>query len=132
MGKVVWHVTMSVDGFIAGPNDSIDWVFNYIEPAVASSNPDLKRTQPAVEQGTHSTGAVLSGRRSYDAGKNPAQDKEVRRAKGGGWSGPQFVLTHRAPANSKESSVSFVSGDIRRVVADALSAAAGKNLMVIG
>jgi hypothetical protein len=26
-GKVVWHVTMSLDGFIAGPDDALDWVF---------------------------------------------------------------------------------------------------------
>ena len=26
MGSVVWHITMSLDGFIAGPNDSMDWV----------------------------------------------------------------------------------------------------------
>ena len=26
MGTVIWHVTMSLDGFIAGPNDSMDWV----------------------------------------------------------------------------------------------------------
>ena len=25
-GGVMWHVTMSLDGFIAGPNDSMDWV----------------------------------------------------------------------------------------------------------
>ncbi len=31
MGKVVWHVTMLLDGFIAGPNDSMDWVFFYVE-----------------------------------------------------------------------------------------------------
>ena len=26
MSSVIWHVTMSLDGFIAGPNDSMDWV----------------------------------------------------------------------------------------------------------
>jgi hypothetical protein len=30
MGKVFWHVTMSLDGFIAGPNDAMDWVFGYV------------------------------------------------------------------------------------------------------
>ncbi len=27
MGKVIIHVTMSLDGFIAGPNDEVDWGF---------------------------------------------------------------------------------------------------------
>jgi hypothetical protein len=26
-GIVLWHVTMSLDGFIAGPDDAMDWVF---------------------------------------------------------------------------------------------------------
>jgi hypothetical protein len=26
-GNVLWHVTMSLDGFVAGRNDSMDWVF---------------------------------------------------------------------------------------------------------
>jgi hypothetical protein len=29
MAAVVWHVTMSLDGFIAGPDDAMDWVFDY-------------------------------------------------------------------------------------------------------
>ena len=24
-----WHLTMSLDGFIAGPDDAMDWVFDY-------------------------------------------------------------------------------------------------------
>jgi hypothetical protein len=26
MSSVIWHVTMSLDGFIADPDDSMDWV----------------------------------------------------------------------------------------------------------
>jgi dihydrofolate reductase len=29
MGKVIVHATMSLDGFIAGPHDEMDWVFKY-------------------------------------------------------------------------------------------------------
>ena len=25
MSSLIWHVTMSLDGFIAGPNDSVSW-----------------------------------------------------------------------------------------------------------
>jgi hypothetical protein len=31
-GIVVWHVTMSLDGFIAGPDDAMDWFFEHAEP----------------------------------------------------------------------------------------------------
>ncbi len=27
MGKVLWHTMMSLDGFIAGPNHDMSWVF---------------------------------------------------------------------------------------------------------
>ena len=33
MGKVLWHVTMSLDGFIAGPDDAMEWAFEYPEPS---------------------------------------------------------------------------------------------------
>ena len=26
MSKVVWHITMSVDGYIAAPGDEMDWM----------------------------------------------------------------------------------------------------------
>ena len=26
MGKVLWHTMMSLDGFIAGPNDEMEWM----------------------------------------------------------------------------------------------------------
>jgi len=27
MGKVLWHTMVSLDGFIAGPDDDMQWVF---------------------------------------------------------------------------------------------------------
>ena len=75
------------------------------------------------------TGAVLAGRRSYDVGRR-GERPEVEEAFGGGWSGAQFVLTHRPhdpdPANT------FLSGDVRDAVALALVAAEGKDLNIIG
>lgn len=29
MSKVIWHITMSLDGFISGPDDSMDWAFDH-------------------------------------------------------------------------------------------------------
>jgi dihydrofolate reductase len=28
-GKVLWHFTMSLDGFVAGPNHSMDWMTGF-------------------------------------------------------------------------------------------------------
>jgi hypothetical protein len=54
-GKVLWHVTMSLDGFISGSNDSMDWVFEY----ATEPSPD------AIEV-IGATGAILAGRRWWD------------------------------------------------------------------
>jgi dihydrofolate reductase len=48
-GNVVIQAAMSVDGFIAGPGDSMDWVFEFATPA---SFPEI----------IAATGAMLSGR----------------------------------------------------------------------
>lgn len=31
-GKVLWHFTMSLDGFVAGPNHEMDWMMTGISP----------------------------------------------------------------------------------------------------
>ncbi len=53
-GVVLWHVTMSLDGFIAGPADAMDWIFRYAGP------------NPVVDEVINTTGAVLAGRRTLN------------------------------------------------------------------
>jgi len=67
---------MSLDGFIAGPGDAMDWVF----------------ANAAVEEVIQTTGAILAGRRTYDTGRRDA-GKPSGAAYGGAWTGPLFVLT---------------------------------------
>ena len=54
-GKVLWHFTMSLDGFVAGPNHEMDWMTG------VSHRPGL------VEEYAKTTGAVLGGRKGWDA-----------------------------------------------------------------
>lgn len=116
-GKVVWSATMSLDGFIAGPDDAMGWVFDH-------SGPD-----PWVDRIVRATGAVLAGRRSYDVGLR-AERAELTEPFGGGWSGAQFVLTHRP--HDPDPTNTFLSGDVRDAVARARAAAGGRDLMIIG
>jgi dihydrofolate reductase len=116
-GKVIWSVTMSLDGFIAGADNNMEWVFQYAEP------------NPLVDEVIRTTGAILAGRNSYEVGQR-AQRPELREVFGGGWHGPQFVLTHTAHAEDPANI--FLSGDIRQAVDTALEAAGGKNVNVIG
>lgn len=119
-GIVLWHVTMSLDGFIAGPGDTMDWIFKY--PGPNAEVDDVIRT----------TGAVLVGRRSYEVGRDENAHLETQKPYGGAWTGPQFVLTHHPPDTSEDPTITFLTGDIVEAVNRVLRAAAGKNIVIIG
>jgi dihydrofolate reductase len=125
VGKVCWHVTMSLDGFIAGPDDAVDWVFGYVPL-------DSPATRSMLEETIRTTGSVLSGRRSYNVGRKPGQRPEARKVMGGAWSGPVFVLTHKAPEDEEDMTIRFISGDIRSAIGVAHDAAGEKDVMAIG
>jgi len=78
---------MSLDGFIAGPNDGMDWMVRFVGP------------NPVVDEVIQTIGAALGGRRTYDLGRKPGLPPEFRKIYGGAWSGPVFVLTHHAPGD---------------------------------
>ncbi len=118
VGSVVVHRSVSLDGFVAGPKHEMDWIFEHPAPGLAQ----------AVMR---DTGAMLSGRHTYDVGRQ-ATRPETSAAYGGAWTGPQFVLTHRPRNSEDDPDVMFLSGDVRRAVATALAAAGGKNLEVLG
>jgi dihydrofolate reductase len=117
-GKVLYHVTMSLDGFIAGPGDAMDWVFKYPGPKPSPAGAEVIRT----------TGAILAGRRLYDLAISPPGGKPY----GGAWTGPVFVLTHKPPEGAHDPSVRFLSGSIQDAVATALDAAGGKSVVLFG
>ena len=105
MGQVLWHVTMSLDGFIAGPRDDMTWLADYLGP-----NPTADQVLPRV-------GALLLGDRTYQVAKT-----EQGRPYGGAWTGPQFVLSHHPPKDPP-AGFTFLSGDIEEAVATAKAAA---------
>ena len=121
-GKVVVNRSMSLDGFIAGPGDAMDWVFDFVAP---DEFPDVAAA----------TGAMLIGRQTYEVGKRgietASRGKISGEDYGGGWSGPEFVLTHEPP-DPPVPEVTFLTGDIGAAVATALDAAGGKNLEILG
>lgn len=118
LGKVVVHRTMSLDGFIAGVDDAMEWIFEYV-------------TSDGVPEMIATTGAILAGRRTYEVGRRDA-GKETGEAYGGAWSGPQYVLTHEPPQDASSSDVVFLTGDVGEAVDTALRAAGGKNLEIFG
>ncbi|HWL37790.1 MAG TPA: dihydrofolate reductase family protein [Frankiaceae bacterium] len=137
MGSTVLYMSMTLDGFIAGPDEGPDnglgdggerlheWVFpdaegGDFEAAVAR----LRGVNRQVYDEFMSTGAVLCGRGTFE----PAQ----------GWGGdhhdgvPLYVLSrHPAPSWAHWPTVHYVS-DLADAVRDAKAAAGDKDVLVHG
>ena len=112
LGKVVVNRAMSLDGFIAGPDDAMDWVIEY----------QKKYSFPEV---MHATGAMLVGRGTYEVAKRMSDEDTDYDG------GPVFVLTHQPP-DEPEQGVTFLTCDLAEAVATARAVAGGKNLEILG
>ena len=118
MSKVIWHVTMSLDGFITGPDHAMEWAFEYDWDSALSD--EVKST----------TGAILAGRNWYDVATERYDGRQG--IYGGDWDGPVFVLTHRPPRDPDDKAITFLSNGVRDAVATATKAAGDKNLEIFG
>jgi dihydrofolate reductase len=119
MDKVLWHTMMSLDGFIAGPNDDMDWVFG-----VDSGDGQT------MDEVVRSTGALLVGRRTQDV-----EDRLQPGFYGGAFRGPFFVLRHDPPSEPpvvKGVTGRFLDVSIEEAVALAKEAAGGADVVVLG
>jgi dihydrofolate reductase len=112
-GKVLLHFTMSLDGFVAGPNHEMEWMMG-----------DFTNRPGLIDEYVETTGAVLGGRAGWDAFPNPGF------AFGGAWSGPLFVLTHHPEDAAPADGVTFLDCDVAEALRIALEAANGKNVEV--
>jgi dihydrofolate reductase len=118
MSAVVWHVTMSLDGFIAGPDDAMEWVFDYFSEEASETAGEV----------IESTGAIIMGRHTYQV-----EDRYRGGIYGGAWTGPFFVLTHEPPPDVPDwMTGTFINEDIEAAVARASDAAGGKNVGLLG
>ena len=150
MATVVVALTMSLDGFVAGPDDGpakplgeggerlFDWYFDGDTPirqyreAAGRGVPvppfALSRTSAEVfESLVEETGAVVTGRRTYDItngwnGNGPLPER------------PLFVVTHRAPATvpAGEGRYTFVTEGVAEAVARAREAAGDRSVSLMG
>ena len=117
MGTICHH-TMSLDGFIAGPDDSMDWAFAYGE-TTSLANETMKRI-----------GAILAGRRWYQLATE--RWNGVGGIYGGAYDGRVFVLTHRPSDKSEDPRINFVSDGIEEAVATAQTAAGDRDVGIFG
>ena len=123
---IVLYMTMSLDGYVVGPDDSIEQpmgrggfrLFNWLD--------DRKSDGPSgqVYREAQATGAVIAGRRTFEHA--------------GRWNGdhhdgvPIFVLTHHVDENDvPPGSARFVT-DVAECAAQAKAAAGDRNVLVHG
>ena len=126
---VILEISTSLDGFVAGPNVSIDnpmgdggerlhdWLFGAKTMADTAIIADL----------LDNLGTVILGRRTFDLGEGPWGDDPP-------FPVPCFVLTRRArpPVVKKGTTIAFVDRGIEAALALAKQAAGDKNVLIMG
>jgi len=133
MGKVVFDMTVSLDGYIAGPDENAE------QPLGANGerlHDWISRSAESTEDGAvltelfTSSGAVVAGRRTFDMSDGP-----------NGWGDgplgrdvPVYVVTHEAPVRDRSGGAvfTFVTEGIESALKQAKDAAGDKDVYVMG
>jgi dihydrofolate reductase len=115
MARTIYHVTMTLDGFIAGPGDDMSWLIGQ----AGGPNPAVDELMPQI-------GALLIGANTF----RPATTS-TGAPYGGAWTGPMFVVTH----DDEPAAVpgfTFLATDLAESVATASVAAGDKYVVIFG
>ena len=140
MGKVVIDMSISLDGYITGPNDSFkqplgekgevlhDWLFSGDQASQVNEFFKLSEANRVVhDKSQKNAGAMIVGRGMYDAVN--------------GWEGshpnigvPVFVVTHREPEEVPQGTTpfTFVLDGVVSAVKKAKAISGGKEIGVAG
>jgi dihydrofolate reductase len=136
MTKVLSGITISVDGYVAGPNDVAGnglgdggerlhyWVFG--GPWTYDNEPEGEATGEDaawLEEATSGLGAVVAGRWTYEAANHWGDENP--------WGFPVFIVTHRPEEQPDGDAFTFVSG-VEEAVRRAREAAGDKHVHVMG
>jgi dihydrofolate reductase len=150
MGKVFLDISTSLDGFVAGPNPTLEqplgqdgerlheWIFGTASwrELHGKQGGETNADDELVRESTARTGAVLMGRRMFSGGEGPWENDPMAN----GWWGddppfrkPVFVVTHHArePLSLGATTYTFVTG-VESVLEQARAAAGGKDVHIAG
>jgi dihydrofolate reductase len=152
MTKLTLDISMSLDGYVAGPNATMeeplgeggerlhDWVIKLASwrEAHGRSGGERNADDEVMKESIAATGAVLMGRRMFSGGEGPWEDDPVA----DGWWGdeppfgvPVFVLTHHARETVTKkggTSYTFVTDGIEAALERARAAAGDRNVAIGG
>jgi dihydrofolate reductase len=115
MAKTILYIGISLDGYIAGPNDETEWMDPYGE----------------VEYGfndfLNTVGAIIMGRRSYEIGVEKGWFSQYN------YGSPIIVVSKNVPAEiSADGEFTFVFEGIEAALARAREVAGSKNVYIYG
>jgi dihydrofolate reductase len=152
MTRLIFEISMSLDGFVAGPNQTLDeplgkggeqlheWIFGLKSwrEAHGESGGETNVDSELVEESLRTTGAEVMGRRMFSGGAGPWEDDP----NADGWWGdnppfghPVFVLTHhpREPVSKQGGTTyTFVTDGIEAALEQARAAAGDKDIKLAG
>jgi len=122
VAKTQYYTAASLDGFIADPDNSLDWLFEVDE---GTDNP--------FGAFFSNVGAFAMGATTYEwVLKNDNLLEEPANWHDMYGDVPCWVFTHRELALVPDANIFMVSGDVRRVHEAMLVAAQGKNVWLVG
>ena len=149
MSKVRAHIAVSIDGYVAGPNQTLenplgdngerlhDWMVALQAWRVRHGREggEVNASSRVVEERSN-VGAEIMGRGKFGGGPGPWADDPWR-----GWWGddppfhmPVFVVTHyeREPLTLSDTTYTFVTDGIESALDQARAAAEGKDVLLGG
>jgi dihydrofolate reductase len=119
--RTQYYTAASLDGFIATPDDSLDWLFALGDVA-ETSYPHFIRE----------VGALAMGAATYEWLLRHAVGPEARKPEPWPYSQPTWVFTNRSLPTVDGADLRFVRGDVRPVHVEMVAAAAGRNVWLVG
>jgi dihydrofolate reductase len=116
-----YYTASSLDGFIATPDDSLEWLMQFGDPEDTS--------YPAF---ISEVGALAMGASTYLWLHEHHLRLGSERQQPWSYTQPTWIFTHRELPGVPGADIRFVRGDVRPVHAQMVAAAGGKNVWVVG
>jgi dihydrofolate reductase len=149
MSILTSHLSVSLDGYLAGPDQSLDnplgeggerlheWAFatDSFQRIHNGTGGERNADAEVIDEIDENVGAHIMGRKMFGGDHGPWDESWI------GWWGeeppfhaPVFVLTHheRAPLELQGTTFTFVTDGIESALAQARTAAAGKDVAIAG
>ncbi len=119
--KTQYYTAATLDGFIAGPDHSLDWLFQFGAEGTPDY-PDFIRQVGAVAMGSSTYEWVLRHLSQPDGGQ----------AQTWPYTQPCWVFTTRSLPSVPGGDIRFVRGDVAPVHREMVHAGRGKNVWLVG